>query len=95
MLQGTHKLQKQLKKKNIQKFEEVKIITNDNIYLQKDKLIIRERENSDISFEKLRGEVISDLPACEKVYNGSDGTKHAAVSGDTITELADEKVRKA
>lgn len=80
-----------IKEKNIQKFEEVKTITNDNIYLQKDKLIIRERENSDISFEKLRGEMISDLPACEKVYNVSDGKKHAAVSGDTIMELADEK----
>lgn len=86
-----------INEKNIQKFEEVKTITNDNIYLQKDKLIIRERENCpdpvipDISYEELRGEMISDLPAQEKVYNGSDGKKHAAVSGDTIRELADEK----
>ena len=86
-----------INEKNVQKFEEVKTITNDNTYLQKDKLIIKERENCpdpyvpDISYEKLRGEMISDLPARDKVYNGSDGKKHTAVSGDTIREIAEEK----
>lgn len=86
-----------INEKNVQKFEEVKTITNDNTYLQKDKLIIKERENCpdpyvpDISYEKFRGEMISDLPARDKVYNGSDGKKHTAVSGDTIREIAEEK----
>lgn len=35
--------------------------------------------------------MISDLPARDKVYNGSDGKKHTAVSGDTIREIAEEK----
>lgn len=86
-----------IKEKNVQKFEEVRTITNDNTYLQKDKMIIKERENCpdpvvpDISYEELRGEMISDLPARDRVYNGSDGKKHTAVSGDTIREIADEK----
>lgn len=86
-----------IKETNVQKFEEVKTITNDNTYLQVDQKLVRERGNCpdpvlpDISYQNLRGKMISDLPAKDKVYNGSDGKKHTAVSGDTIRDIAQEK----
>lgn len=63
----------------------------------KDKLIIKERENCpdpvvpDISYEKLRGEMISDMPARDKVYNGSDGKKHTAVPVIQLEKLLTKK----
>ena len=67
-----------VKEKNVQKFEEVKTITNNNTYLQKDKEIItkdrikiinKDCPEPDLSYMNLRGKMVSDLPRRGKDFN--------------------------